>query len=233
MTKGLLVLWAALLCAGVGQWNWSFEKDEVGKKPAGFYFEQTDKEHPAKWRIIDDDEHHVLARLDRVERRHHYSLAVVKDCAIDDVKASVRVKAVEGKLDQAGGLMWRYRNRENYLVARLDITERNVRLFRFVDGNRIQFGVAEGLDVKQGQWYTLRVEHRGPEVKVYLGDEVLFIERDRHFGKPGRIGLWAKSDSVVYFDDFQAERLPPRGDAIVKNNREHAVTTENTENTEK
>jgi hypothetical protein len=117
------------------------------------------------------------------------------------------LKAVEGDVDQAGGVMWRYRDSENYLVARLDVSERNLRLSRVRDGNRVQFGLKEKLDVKLGQWYTLRVEHRGREVKVYLDDEVLIIERERHFRRPGRVGLWTIADSVVHFDDFQAERL--------------------------
>jgi hypothetical protein len=122
------------------------------------------------------------------------------------------MKAVEGDIDQAGGLVWRYRNSENYLVARLDISERNVRLYRFVRGNRVQFGVEKDLDVRLGQWYTLRIEHRGREIKVYLDDEVLFIERDRHFRRPGKIGLWTKSDSVIYFDDLEAKKLEDRDD---------------------
>jgi hypothetical protein len=152
--------------------------------------------------------------LDRSRDRGRYALAVLDDVSLEDLRLSVRIKAVEGRMDQAGGVVWRYRNSENYLVARLDVSERNVRLYRFVRGNRVQFGAQDNLDVELGQWYTLRVEHRGREIKVYLNDEVLFIERDRHFTREGKIGLWTKADSVMHFDDLQATRLgsPNRDD---------------------
>jgi len=207
MNKVLVILLACLLNGEQAEWTWSFDKDDVGAKPAGFYFDETGKAPPGKWEIVDDEGNRVLARLDRVPKRHHYALAVAKDPELKDVKVSVRLKAVEGKLDPAGGVMWRYRDSENYLCARLDVTERNVRLYRFVEGNRIKFGLAENLDVKRGEWYTLRVEHAGKHVKVYLDDEALFIEHDWHFRRPGKTGVWAKSDSVIYFDDLHVKRL--------------------------
>jgi hypothetical protein len=48
----------------------------------------------------------------------------------------------------------------------------------------------------------LRVEHKGDTVKVYLDDEVLIVEKDRHFREAGKVGLWTKADAQTYFDDF-------------------------------
>jgi hypothetical protein len=189
------------------QRTWNFDMDEPGKKPEGFYFDETGRAPDGKWRVVEHEGNKVLAQLDENRDRDRYALAVVDDFALEHLRISVRIKAVEGDVDQDGGVMWRYRNSENYLVARLDIREKNVRLYRFVRGNRVQFGVEEGLDVQVGQWYTLRVEHRGRQIKVYLNDEVLFIERDRHFTRPGKVGLWTKSDSVVYFDDLEVKEL--------------------------
>ena len=203
----LVVALAAILHTSALAVTWNFDADELDKEPAGFYFDTTGRAHDGKWRVVDDEMQHVLAQLDRTHDPDRLALAVVEDSSIEHVKVSVRMKAVAGDLDQAGGVMWRYRDSENYFVARLDISERNVRLYRFRDGNRVQFGVKEKLDVNPGQWYTLRVEHRGDDVKVYLDDDILIIERERHFDRPGRVGLWTKSDSVMHFDDFQAEDL--------------------------
>jgi hypothetical protein len=208
----LILLSAGLLFADERKWSWSFDEDKPGEKPNGFYFAETEDARPARWEVKVDQGEHVLAQLDRTRDRERYALAVVDDLSIKDVKVAVRMKAVDGDLDQAGGVTWRYRNSENYLVARLDISERNVRLYRFVNGNRVQFGVKEDLDVQKGAWYKLRVEHDGSEVKVYLDDDILFIERTPHFRRSGKIGLWAKSDSVMYFDDFQAADLDDRDD---------------------
>jgi hypothetical protein len=203
----LVVLCAAPASGDERSWMWSFDKDSSNEKPAGFYFDDTGKAPDGRWRVVDDEGNLVLAQLDRSRDRNRYALAVVENSSIEHVKISVRMKAVEGDVDQAGGVMWRYRDSENYLVARLDVSEHNLRLYRFVDGNRVQFGVKEKLDLKLGQWYTLRVEHRGREVKVYVDDDVLLIERDRHFRRPGKIGLWTIADSVIHFDDLRAEKL--------------------------
>jgi hypothetical protein len=206
MTWLVLVLLAGMSC-GEREWEWDFDKDDPGDKPKGFYFDETGRAPDGKWRVVEVEGGKVLAQLDESRDGDRYALAVVEDSSIEHIKVSVRLKAVKGERDQAGGLMWRYRNSENYLVARLDISERNIRLYRFVRGNRIQFGVEEDLDVQLGKWYTLRVEHKGREIKVYLDDDVVIVERDRHFTRPGRIGLWTKSDSVVYFDDLYAKNL--------------------------
>ena len=206
MTWLALVLLAGMSC-GEREWKWDFDKDDPGDKPKGFYFDETGRAPDGKWRVLEDEGRKVLAQLDESRDRDRYALAVVEDSSIEHIKVSVRLKAVKGERDQAGGVMWRYRNSENYLVARLDISERNIRLYRFVRGHRTQFGVEEDLDVELGKWYTLRVEHEGREIKVYLNDEVVIFARDRHFTRPGRIGLWTKSDSVVYFDDLYAKNL--------------------------
>jgi len=203
----IILLLAGPLHGEERAWTWDFETDKVGGKPAGFYFDETGRAPDGKWRVADDEGKHVLAQLDRSREHTRYALAVVEKSSIEHVKVSVRMKAVKGDLDKAGGVMWRYRDSENYLVARLDISERNLRLYRFRDGTRVQFGVAEKLEIKPGTWYTLRIEHRGREVKVYLDDEILIIERERHFQQSGRVGLWTKSDSIIHFDDFKAERM--------------------------
>src|SRR4051812_2930028 len=44
---------------------WSFEKDEVGKPPAGFEFAVTAKKQPGKWVVEKDGDNKVLAQEDR------------------------------------------------------------------------------------------------------------------------------------------------------------------------
>jgi hypothetical protein len=92
-------------------------------------------------------------------------------------------------------------------VARLDVTDGDVRLFRVSDGNSTPFGIKQDLDLKPNQWYTLRVVHVGCEIKVYLDDDVVIMKHEKHFERSGKVGLWTKSDSVMQFDDLQAKRI--------------------------
>jgi hypothetical protein len=207
-----VALLAGLLNGDPYQWRWDFEKDVLGEKPAGFYFDTTRDAPAGNWQIVDDEGKQVLAQLDEKREKWRYALAVVEDSSLKDLKLSVKIKAIKGQLDQGGGLVWRYRNSENYLVARLDVTDGDVRLFRVADGNTTPFGIKEGLDLKPNQWYTLRVVHVGCEIKVYLDDDVVIMKHEKHFERSGKIGLWSKSDSVMHFDDLQAKQLESQDD---------------------
>ena len=56
-----------------------------------------------------------------------------------DVDLAVSFKAVAGKIDQGGGPVWRYKDAKNYYIARVNPLEDNYRLYKVVDGERIQF----------------------------------------------------------------------------------------------
>ncbi len=198
---------AGLLLGDAREWKWDFEKYAVGQQPPEFCFDTSREDAPGKWEIADDEGNKVLAQLDEHPARRRYTMAVDKDQYAKHVDLTVRIKAIRGDRDQSGGLVWRYKDADTYLIARLDVTERNVRLFRFWDGNRVQIGVKEDLNLETGQWYTLRVEHRGKEIKVYLDGDIMLIEHDKHFHRPGRFGLWTKAHSVMYFDDFTVKNV--------------------------
>jgi hypothetical protein len=50
---------------------------------------------------------------------------------------------------------------------------------------------------------VLKVQFRGPLFSVYFNHKRLFEVLDSTFRQPGKVGLWTKSDSVTYFDDFR------------------------------
>ena len=205
MATALLLTLVALLPNRGGSWD--FGGDEPGKLPRGYYTDETGNAPPGRWEVIDDAGNRALAQLDRARDRRRLALAVVDDSSVRDVRLSVRVKVLAGDVERAGGIVWRYRNSENYLVARLDTREDNVCLYRVVGGNRVRFGREGDLKLEVGRRYTLRVDHRGREIKVYLDGDFLFDEDDRHFRRAGKVGLWAEADSHVLFDDLKVTDL--------------------------
>jgi hypothetical protein len=207
MLYAICLLSMVLMTADKIDRTWSFDADEIDKPPRGFYFDTTHDRPDGKWRVIADGERRVVAQLDDNRNRRRLALAVFDDLRVEDVRIECKIKVVGGNVEQSGGIVWRYRNSENYLVARLDPVEKNVRLYRVVDGHRVKFGGENRKKLAANQWYTLKVEHRGGLVKVYLDGEMLFDERDRHFTKPGKVGLWTKGDSIVYFDDLHVQEL--------------------------
>lgn len=187
--------------------TWDFESDAAGKTPEGFYFDTTRETTDGKWEIIRDGDSNVLAQVDRNRSESRFALAVVRDSGFEDLRLSVRLKAVEGDVDQTGGIIWRYRNSENYYLLRADVSERKVRLYRVVNGNRIQFAHEENVRLSPNTWHVLKVEHDGEKIKAYLDDEMLFKTKDRTFHKRGKIGLWTQADAVTYFDELRVEDL--------------------------
>ncbi len=134
--------------------------------------------------------------------------------SIRDGFVEVRFKAIAGTEDQAGGLVWRARDANNYYVARANALENNVVLYKTVNGKRSALDIVDrktGYGVKApvapGLWHKLRVEFSGSRLKVRFNDKDMFEVDDSTFSEAGQVGLWTKADSVTAFDDFSYDEV--------------------------
>jgi hypothetical protein len=188
-----------------------FEDMAAGSPPPGFSFGLTGGGPPPRWVVLDDPSSpagsRVLAETSRDRTGTRFPHAVVDGFEARDVAAAVRFRPVDGRVDQAAGLVVRYRDARNYYVARANALEDNVRLYRVVDGRRIQFA---GTDtrVPRDRWQVLGLTVRGDRFEVSLDGRVLFAAADRSFAGAGRVGVWTKADSLIHFDAFEAEEVP-------------------------
>jgi hypothetical protein len=114
----------------------------------------------------------------------------------------VSFKAVCGVIDQGGGPVWRYQDADNYYIARANPLESNYRVYKVIDGKRIQLDSAD-IEVPAGCWHRLRVVHKGDEIRCYLNGKLLLEVTDTALRTEGRVGLWTKADAVTLFDDLQ------------------------------
>ncbi len=204
----MFLLLCSILCSKDGQFSKrDFEMDEVQKLPKGFTTVPSVKAGKEHWRVERDGVNQMLVRRLGHGDDRQVSLAIAEKVELMDLSMSLRIKSNAGKQDKNGGLVWRYADPRNYLLARLDFTDRRVRLYRVVNGNRIKFGEESNLRLSADTWYTLRVEHRRDKIKVYLDDEALIIEKETHFQKAGRVGLYANEDAQTFFDDFEVRSL--------------------------
>ena len=104
------------------------------------------------------------------------------------------------------GLVWRYKDPDNYYVARWNTD--SIRVDRVVKGERELMPPREiKIQLAANTWHTLTVEHRGEDIKVFVAKEKVFEGKDKTYSDAGRIGLWIKADSLTYFDDLTAEEL--------------------------
>ena len=132
--------------------------------------------------------------------------------AIQDGFVEVRFRPAEGREDQAGGVVWRWQDANNYYIARANALENNVVAYKMVNGKRTDLkpvgagGRAYGVQatVTPRAWHTLRVDFKGPEFVVRFNrDLATFTVRDETLKTAGRVGIWSKADSVSEFEEFR------------------------------
>jgi hypothetical protein len=191
-----------------------FEQARPGKLPAGWSVAMTHAGAPPRWEIVRDQSapspRNVLAQLSQDRTAGRFPLAVWDRALLLDGELSVAFKAVTGSIDQAAGIVWRYRDPNNYYIARANALESNVVLYKVENGIRTSiapkglpsrsYGVKH--QIPSGRWNILKVAFNGARFTVFLNGERLFEAEDTTFQTPGKIGLWTKADSVTYFDEF-------------------------------
>ncbi len=181
-----------------------FDEDKAGSFPANFQSALTGKGETAQWSVLKTE---IATSPDNVvtQNKHdgtdyRFPLLVVDGVSYKDFMAFVRIRAEGGKVDQAGGLVFRYKDNNNYYVLRANALENNVRLYAVVNGDRRQIG-GKDLTVTPKEWHLLKVICKADKIQCFFENTKIFVVSDDTFDS-GSIGLWTKSDSNTLFDDL-------------------------------
>jgi hypothetical protein len=146
----------------------------------------------------------VLVQRDSDSTGGRYPLAFAPGISLSDGSITVRCRPIWGTVDQGCGVFLRARDGLNYVVARANALENNVRIYDVAGGTRTQFGSWDG-PVATATWHTLSLSARGDQYAVtFDGKEVLRARSGKTRG-PGKVGLWTKADSLIAFDDVVVE----------------------------
>ena len=163
----------------------------------------------AKWSVEQDDSAPSKPNVLKQSGQGTYPICIKDDTTLKDGSVEVKFKPLSGKEDQAGGVIWRVMDKDNYYVCRANALEDNVVLYKTVAGKRSVLeivGRKGGYGVKEKvaplQWHTLRVEFQGNHFKVIFDGKSMFEVEDTTFTDAGNVGVWTKADSVTIFDDF-------------------------------
>ena len=192
-----IVLLATCLVAQNPGKIWNFDSEKTGDNPEGFTVEV------GEWKIMADltapSMPNVLAQLAK-NSVSTFNIAFISNTNYQDVDLSVKMKAIAGKEDQGGGLVWRAKDAKNYYIARYNPLEDNYRLYRVEKGRRIQLQDA-AISHSEG-WHTLRVTMEGDHIQCYYDGKKYLDVKDSTFRERGKIGLWTKGDAQSHFDDL-------------------------------
>ena len=178
----------------------TFDKAQPGSPPSDWTCGVTGRGAP-KWLIEADASAPSKPNVLKQSGSGAFPWCVKKDVAIADGFVEVKFKPLEGREDQAGGLVWRWKDGDNYYVARANALENNVSLYYTEAGQRVTLKYVDA-PVPRNQWHTLRVEFAGKKITVLLNGKRYIEVEDGHIAGPGAVGVWTKADSITAFDDF-------------------------------
>ena len=186
----------------------NFDDAKAGEVPPGWTATKTGSGN-AKWTVEKDDTAPSKPNVLKQSGQGTFPVCIKDDASLKDGFVEAKFKPVSGKEDQAGGVIWRAKDSNNYYIARANALEGNVVLYKTVNGKRSSLdilGRKGGYGVKEtvtsGQWHTLRVEFAGNHFKLIFDGKHLFAVEDTTFTEAGKVGVWTKADSVTLFDNF-------------------------------
>ena len=178
----------------------NFDELKPGEAPTGWTATQTGS-GSAKWSVEKDDSAPSKPHVLKQSGQATFPVCFKNDTKIRDGFVEVKFKSVSGKEDQAGGVIWRVRDANNYFIARANALEDNVTIYHTINGSRVAFKNIN-TKVTSGTWHTLRVDFAGDKFTVSFDGKKVIEASDESFKDAGKVGVWTKADSVTLFDDF-------------------------------
>lgn len=177
-----------------------FDQLRIGSLPSGWSCGVTGHGAPI-WSVKADPSAQSKPNVLLQSGHGDFPWCVQRDALFADGFVETRFKPIDGREDQAGGIVWRWKDADNYYVARANALENNVALYYTERGQRKTLKYVDA-PVPRGQWSTLRVEFAGRRIRVLLNGASVIDLEDSHISGTGSVGVWTKTDSVTAFDDF-------------------------------
>ncbi len=178
----------------------NFDDMKVGTVPPSWTATQTGS-GTAKWSVEKDNSAPSKPNVLKQSGQATFPVCFKNDTNIKDGFVEVKFKPIAGKEDQAGGVIWRLQDVNNYYIARANALENNVTIYHTIKGKRTE-KKRTNVKVSSGTWHTLRVDFSGNHFTVTFDGKKALEWEDDIFQNAGKVGVWTKADSVTEFDDF-------------------------------
>ena len=187
-------------------WTISFNDDRVDQPPSGFTLAAMRQSDAGRWLVQGPaGSGHLVHRSDPAASG--FAIAVANSPVPDDSAVSARLRFTGAS--RVGGVVWRYRNDQNYYTLLLDLNRDELSVFRITEGNRVRLDIRDELELDTNAWHALKVVHVGNDIRVILGGVRVFDEQDRRSERSrdesGRVGVIATGASEIWFDDLHVE----------------------------
>ena len=140
--------------------------------------------------------------LDNVKAFAYFPYAVAQ--GVEDFRngeITMRFKGIAGRIDQGAGILFNLKPNGDYLAMRANPLENNLVLWKFEKGRRSSVKWIRDTPTPTKTWHDLKLVVRGAAIEGYVNGK-LYLTHTLPAPVSGRVGVWSKADSVVYFDDY-------------------------------
>jgi len=216
-----LAVGAALLAAGMAgaqsSHSVTFDFLKPGSAPGAFDCGVTGPGGAGRWVVTqamaEGGIRRVLAQTSQVPDLGRMPHCLLKNYAGADVEIVVLIRPVSGDRAQAGGLVWRALDKQNYYALMLDAKNDQAAVYRVERGRPAPLPIAgedrkyaHRIRIERDRWYQLRVRVTGARFEIFLDNAKRFEVQDGALRGAGAVGLATLADSVVQFDAFNVAR---------------------------
>src|SRR5207249_2424431 len=157
----------------------NFDDMKAGVPPPGWTATQTGS-GPAKWSVEKDASAPSKPNVLKQSGQETFPVCIKNNANIKDGFVQVKFKPVSGEEDQAGGVIWRCKDADNYYIARANALEDNVTIYHTVNGKRSE-KKRINTKVASNKWHTLRVDFKDNYFVVTLDGKKAFVWKDDTF----------------------------------------------------
>jgi hypothetical protein len=195
----------------------TFDFLKPGAVPNAFACDVAGPGGPGRWVVTqapaEGGIRRVLAQTSQVGDRSRMPHCLLKNYRGAEVDVVVLIRPVSGEQAQAGGLVWRAQDKQNFYVLLIDAKTDQMAVYRVLAGRPAPLPIA-GEDRKYGvrvklerdRWYQLRVRATNGRFEIFLDNTKRFEIEDGTFRGPGAVGIATLADSVIQFDAFNVAR---------------------------
>lgn len=140
--------------------------------------------------------------LDNVQAYAYYPFAVNQQ--VDNFtngQIKMRFKAIAGRIDQGAGILFDLKPNGDYYALRANPLENNLVLWRFKHGKRSSVNWVRNVPTPTRKWHDLAMVIQGKKVTATVNGKK-YMTYTLPAPVSGKVGVWTKADSVIYFDDY-------------------------------
>jgi hypothetical protein len=177
----------------------NFDNEVAGKLPTSW------KAVSSTWAIAADGTNKTLKQTGK-NKPDQSNICIQNKLRYQNLQIEARIKPVEGGKEKGGGLVWRYHDAKNYYVARVNLVENNLKIYKVTKGVRKEIK-SVNVKIKANEWQTLKVAMIGYTMNCYLNDKKLLSATDTTLPNAGSVGFWSRADAVSLFDDLKIKNL--------------------------